>query len=160
MDALRTNRFSVELTFHGDLRCFLPPKLRHTNPVVRTLTEKASIKDVIEACGVPHTEIDLIVVYAPDFSKPFTVNFGWCINQSVALQIHPAPADPLLHPAPPRLQTSQCRSFVVDGHLGKLARNLRLLGIDTSYSPQANDRQLLQTMLGDGRALLTRDRRC
>jgi uncharacterized protein with PIN domain len=47
----------------------------------------------------------------------------------------------------------------VDGHLGKLARDLRLLGFDVAYDPQAEDRQLLRVMEHENRALLTRDRR-
>ena len=52
------------------------------------------------------------------------------------------------------------RRFVADGHLGKLVRNLRLLGIDVRYNKNANDTQLLSTATTEDRALLTRDRRC
>ena len=49
--------------------------------------------------------------------------------------------------------------FVVDGNLGKLARDLRLFGFDVAYDAQAEDRQLLDIMERENRALLTRDRR-
>ena len=49
--------------------------------------------------------------------------------------------------------------FVADGHLGKLVRDLRLLGIDVAYDPAAEDRQLVETAGTENRALLTRDRR-
>jgi uncharacterized protein len=58
-----------------------------------------------------------------------------------------------------RLQISTDRAFVADGHLGRLTRNLRLLGFDVAYDPQAEDRQLLLVMERENRALLTRDRR-
>ena len=58
-----------------------------------------------------------------------------------------------------RLQTICVKRFIADGHLGKLARDLRLLGFDVAYNPHAQDRQLLQTMKTENRALLTRDRR-
>jgi uncharacterized protein with PIN domain len=49
-------------------------------------------------------------------------------------------------------------TFVADGHLGKLVRGLRLLGIDVSYCHDATDKQLLETAIRENRALLTRDR--
>src|SRR2546425_1016471 len=49
----------IRLTFHGDLPFFLASK---ASTVERQLSEKTSVKDVIEACGVPHTEVDLIIV--------------------------------------------------------------------------------------------------
>jgi uncharacterized protein len=57
-----------------------------------------------------------------------------------------------------RLQARDVRAFVADGHLGKLTRDLRLLGIDVSYSRDANDGELLATMIHENRGLLTRDR--
>ena len=55
-----------------------------------------------------------------------------------------------------RLQVATITTFVADGHLGRLARNLRLLGFDVAYDPQADDRQLLRVMERENRALLTR----
>ena len=47
---------------------------------------------------------------------------------------------------------------MADGHLGKLVRDLRLLGVDVSYRPETHDRELLATAVRENRALLTRDR--
>ena len=58
-----------------------------------------------------------------------------------------------------RLQHSGIIRFVADGHLGRLTRNLRLLGFDVAYPKNADDRQLLEIMARENRALLTRDRR-
>ena len=57
------------------------------------------------------------------------------------------------------LQETQTLAFVTDGHLGTLARNLRLIGFDVAYDHKANDRQLLVLMAHQNRALLTRYRR-
>ncbi len=51
------------------------------------------------------------------------------------------------------------RKFVADGHLGKLVRDLRLLGIDVTYDRDANDPRLVEISSLEDRALLTRDRR-
>src|SRR6202030_4852483 len=58
-----------------------------------------------------------------------------------------------------RLQVREIEKFVADGHLGKLVRDLRLLGIDVTYDRAAEDRQLVRTASDEDRALLTRDRR-
>ncbi len=58
-----------------------------------------------------------------------------------------------------RLQAVAISRFVSDGHLGHLTRNLRLLGFDVAYRQNADDRQLLEVMVRENRALLTRDRR-
>jgi uncharacterized protein with PIN domain len=63
------------------------------------------------------------------------------------------------HQTEKRLQTICIPRFVSDGHLGGLTRNLRLLGFDVAYPKNADDRQLLEIMTRENRALLTRDRR-
>ena len=150
--------FMVELTFRGDLTGFLPRELRKAASVRRELSERTAAKDVIEACGVPHSEVDLIVVRTPD-SDPRAVDFSWVVQAPVCLEVHPVPAPADVLPAAPRLQLHAWDRFVADGHLGKLARNLRLLGLDTAYERDADDRRLLEIMTAENRALLTRDRR-
>ena len=48
--------------------------------------------------------------------------------------------------------------FVLDGHLGRLAAYLRMLGFDTLYTPDAEDEHLAQLTSDEKRILLTRDR--
>jgi uncharacterized protein len=141
-------RFSVDVSFYGDLAFFVKSKDR-LQPVQRVLTHKTSVKDVIESFGVPHPEVDLIV-----FSGQ-PVDFAFHLEADAALDVYPISAN--LFPTF-RLQARDVRAFVADGHLGKLTRDLRLLGIDVSYNRDANDRELLATMAGENRALLTRDR--
>jgi hypothetical protein len=56
-----------------------------------------------------------------------------------------------MDPAEPR--------FAADAMLGGLARWLRVLGIDTAYDPSLDDAGLVDLAVGEGRTLLTRDRR-
>jgi uncharacterized protein with PIN domain len=142
--------FTIRLTFHGDLSFFLKPK---ASRIERQLSERTSIKDVIEACGVPHTEIDRILVN----SEP--VDFAAILTQDVAIDVHPP--NKTRSPVFPedRLQVRNMEKFIADGHLGKLVRDLRLLGIDVTCDPAAEDRQLVRTASDEDRALLTRDRR-
>lgn len=143
--------FTVTLTFHADLPLFLKREERNCL-VRRVLSHKASVKDVIESCGVPHPEVDLIVINGTP------VDFSFQLNTDAALEIYPVPAPSRLFPND-RLQARSVPAFVADGHLGKLTRNLRLLGIDVSYRSDARDSELLVTMVRELRALLTRDRR-
>lgn len=145
--------FEVVLTFHGGLSYFLRRGDRVGACVRRTLGEKTAVKDVVESCGVPHPEVDLIVADGVG-----AVDFSWQVSATATLAVHAAPAPPVVLPGSPRLQDPAPARFVADGHLGKLARNLRLLGYDTVYERDADDPRLLQIMAADERTLLTRDR--
>jgi uncharacterized protein with PIN domain len=141
--------FTVRFRFYGDLAFFLGKK-NSTEPIAKILCEKTSVKDALESCGVPHPEVDLIR----------------CDGVSVPFE-HQLTADTIVDvygvidsPAAPgeALQQRRVAKFVADGHLGKLARDLRLLGFDVAYAPHASDSILAASCSAD-RALLTRDRR-
>ena len=142
--------FNVRLTFHGDLPFFLRSK---SAPLERRLTERTSIKDVIEACGVPHTEVDLILINGAP------ADFGRVIGSESDIDVYPIESKAVTTFAENRLQVHGICKFVADGHLGKLVRDLRLLGIDVSYDRDADDRSLVKASAEEGQALLTRDRR-
>jgi uncharacterized protein with PIN domain len=142
--------FAVRLNFHGDLPFFLRSK---RSTIERRLSERTSVKDVVEACGVPHTEVDLILVDG----RP--VDFAQVIGSETKIDICPVELERITSFPENRLQVLGIRKFVADGHLGKLVRDLRLLGIDVAYDRAAEDRQLIATATAENRALLTRDRR-
>jgi uncharacterized protein len=145
------NPFTVRLNFRGDLNFFLGPKLQNET-VERTLSERTSIKDVIESCGVPHPEVDAILVNGQ------WVGFVHTLVSDAEVEVFPV-VDQETLVTEKHLQSTEIVRFVADGHLGKLTRNLRLLGFDVAYGAQANDRELLDSMARENRALLTRDRR-
>jgi uncharacterized protein with PIN domain len=143
--------FTVRLNFQGDLDFFLGSKAAG-GIVERRLIEKTSIKDIIESCGVPHPEVDIIR------TDGRIVGFDHTLSQDADVEVFPVGNGGTIS-TEKHLQASQIIVFVVDGHLGKLARNLRLLGFDVAYEQNASDRQLLDLMIRETRALLTRDRR-
>jgi uncharacterized protein with PIN domain len=143
--------FKVRLCFHGDLNVFLGSKAGDA-VIERRLAEKTSIKDIIESCGVPHPEVDLILV------DEQTVGFDHTLANDAKVEVFPVQNRGTVH-TDKRLQTIGISRFVADGHLGGLTRNLRLLGFDVAYRQNADDRQLLEVMARENRALLTRDRR-
>ena len=143
--------FKVRLRFHGDLNVFLGSKSGDA-VIERLLAEKTSIKDIIESCGVPHPEVDLIWV------DEQTVGFDYTLANDAKVEVLPVENRDTIH-TEKRLQAVGLSRFVADGHLGALTRNLRLFGFDVTYRQNADDRQLLEVMARENRALLTRDRR-
>jgi len=144
-------RFTVRLNFHGDLDFFLGSR-GGTGAIQRSLAEKTSVKDVVESCGVPHPEVDLILMN----QQP--IGFSQTLTGDAEIEVYPVGTAPTQW-TDKRLQPSSAKSFVADGHLGTLTRNLRLLGFDVAYDRDADDRRLLNVMERESRALLTRDRR-
>jgi uncharacterized protein with PIN domain len=138
--------------FYAELNDFLPAA-RRRKAFVHTFQGQASIKDRIEALGIPHTEVDLILINgrSVDFRQP--VRDGDVISVYPvfeSLDIHPLlrlPPEPLRRPA-----------FILDGHLGRLAAYLRLLGFDSLYRNDFGDEELAALSAAEKRILLTRDR--
>jgi len=145
------NFFELRFHFHGDLPFFVR-RNRGPETVVRILREKTSIKDAIEACGVPHPEVDLILVE----NEP--VDFTYQLEATTTIDAYPVGALTGLFPDS-RLQRRGRSRFLADGHLGKLTRDLRLLGGDVAYSSSATDSELVAIASAEKRVLLTRDRR-
>ncbi len=112
-----------------------------------------SIKDTIEAIGVPHTEIDLILVNGE------SVAFDYRLHGGERVSVYPVfeslDIAPLVHLRAKPLRDTK---FVVDVHLGKLAKKLRRLGFDTSFSKDYSDSEIVERSLRENRIILTRDR--
>jgi uncharacterized protein len=141
------------IRFYEELNDFLPPPKRKV-PFTVVFNDNPAIKQILESEGVPHTEVDLILVNG----NP--VNFGEKINDGDHVSVYPvfesvdiSPLS-LLHPKPLR---EPC--FVLDVHLGKLARYLRMMGFDCLYSNHYTDDELVIISLHEKRAILTRDKR-
>ena len=138
--------------FYEELNDFLPPERRKTEFDYQ-FERRASIKDVIEALGVPHTEVELILVNRE------SVDFGYILHDGDRVSVYPVfeslDVTPLLRLRARPLRTPR---FVLDTHLGTLARYLRLLGFDTLYRNDYRDATLARISANEGRTLLTRDR--
>jgi len=138
--------------FYAELNDFLPPGDRQRE-VVRSFPDTPTVKDQVEACGIPHTEVDLILV------NGVSVGFDHHLADGDRVSVYPVfealDVTPLVH-----LRARPLREvrFVLDVHLGKLARRLRLLGFDAAWSRDAGDEELVALSLSEKRILLTRDR--
>jgi hypothetical protein len=138
--------------FYGSLKDFLSPDRRQTT-IIHSFKEVGSIKDAIEALGVPHPEVDLILVNGE------SVDFSYQVQANDRISVYPA-FTTLDISGLTRVRPTFPRHFrfVADVHLGKLATSLRLLGFDTWYHNQADDQQLAEISSRDDRVLLTQDR--
>lgn len=120
--------------------------------VVRSFDVPGSVKDMIEACGIPHTEVDLIV------ASGRSVDFSYLVSHGDRVSVFPVfrsiDITPIVKVRPEPLRTMQ---FVADVHLGRLARYLRLLGFDTLYERDWDDHELVRISTTEQRVALTRD---
>ena len=138
--------------FYAELNDFLPPGHRQQD-VVRSFLDTPTVKDQIEACGVPHTEVEVILV------NGVSVGFDRRLEDGDRVAVYPVfealDVTPLVRLRPRPLREPR---FVLDVHLGKLARRLRLLGFDALWDREADDERLVAISLSERRTLLTRDR--
>ena len=137
--------------FYANLNDFLPAARKQVE-FEHPFNGRVSIKDMIEVLGVPHTEIDLILVNGE--SVDFRYRAGWRPDRRLPgvrvvrrYAAGPAAPQPLRDPR-----------FVLDMHLGKLAAYLRMVGFDTLYRNDYDDGDLARISHDERRILLTRDR--
>lgn len=142
----------LHLTFHGDTRELL--RLPETNgTVVYALNRRASIKDIIEAIGVPHTEVGRIVAGENE------LGFDYIVQEGERFDIFPQTGDiPVTEPTVLRPEPLPEPKFMVDVNVLKLARNLRLLGLDTTTVTGGTLVETARAAEKARRILLTRNR--
>ena len=140
--------------FYANLNDFLPRERRQTS-FAYTFNSDQSVKHLIESAGIPHTEVTLILVNGEPVGFSYLVQAGDRVSVYPHMTRLTVPENGRLCPPPP----TPAR-FILDIHLGQLARYLRLLGFDTIYPDAShNDADLAQIAHDDKRILLTRDRR-
>ena len=138
--------------FYAELNDHLAPERRYRT-VEREFYVPASVKDMIESSGVPHTEVDLVLVNGE------SADFSRLVHDGDRVAVYPVLESmdiaPVLRLRPQQLRETK---FVLDVHMGRLAGYLRMLGFDTRYTNDADDHELVRISRDDRRILLTRDR--
>ena len=137
--------------FYEELNEFLPPeKRKKLSPY--SFTGSPSIKDAIEAQGIPHVEVDMILV------NTISVDFSYKLKDQDSVSVYPLfesfDISPVTHLREKPLRTIK---FVLDVHLGKLAKYLRLTGFDTLYNIVYNDQDIISRSHAEKRIILTHD---
>jgi uncharacterized protein with PIN domain len=142
----------VELRFYAELNDFLRDAWKKKRFRLE-LNRRTSVKDLIESLGVPHTEVEVIL------ANGTSVDFSYIVRDRDDLSIYPmfesVDVSPILKLRDEPLRETK---FVLDCHLGRLARYLRQFGFDTLYRNDYNDDDLAEISSTQHRILLTRDR--
>src|SRR5258705_3509618 len=142
----------VNVRAYAELNDFVGSESRGVT-VRRPFRPHQTVKDVLEAMGIPHTEVDLILVNGNAEDSAHRPTAGDSIAVSPVFEALDIGSTARLRPMPLRDPR-----FVIDVNLGRLARMLRLLGSDVWWSSDADDQTLADVSLGQQRILLTRDR--
>jgi uncharacterized protein with PIN domain len=139
--------------FYAELNDFLPLERRQQTLCYR-FNGHPGIKDPIEAFGVPHTEVALIVVNG----QP--VGFGYQLQANDRVSVYPFFTSLDITTLPPlRAPIPSEPRFILDVNLGKLAKFMRLLGFDSLYCNHYHDPDIVKIAVNEQRIVLTRDRR-
>lgn len=138
--------------FYQELNDFLPRGQRYRD-IVCQCARAATTKHMIEALGVPHTEVELILVNGE------SVGFDRMLEDGDRVAVYPTfealDVTPLVRLREAPLRQSR---FIADAHLGGLARFLRLAGFDTLYDNNFHDAEIEAIAAREHRIVLTRDR--
>jgi uncharacterized protein with PIN domain len=145
-------RASAEFRFYEELNDFLPEEWRKRAFPVE-IDRARSVKDAIESVGVPHPEVDLVIV------DGVSVDFAHVLRGGERVAVYPMferiDITPVLRLRPRALRDPR---FVADGHLGKLARHLRMAGFDTLWTNHWDDDEIIRIAAMQKRTILTRDK--
>ena len=142
----------LTIRFYGGLNYFLPPQ-RKQIPFCQPFIGQPTVKELVESIGVPHTEVDLILIDGVSAGFDQQLRGGERISVYPAFRSIDVSAVTRVRPDPlPEIR------FVLDVHLGKLASYLRMAGFDTRYSSSAQDSALAECSASERRVLLTFDR--
>ncbi|MFN2127379.1 MAG: Mut7-C RNAse domain-containing protein [Anaerolineales bacterium] len=141
----------VYIRFKEELNDFLPPHRKNIMFSFR-FRGQPSVKHLIEAIGIPHTEVGEILVNSNHVELTYKASDmdEIIVKPKVYSQIVKDPANSFESNDPPK--------FVLDSHLGKLAVYLRMFGLDTLYQNDYDDDLLAEISFIENRVLLTRDR--
>jgi len=142
----------AEFRFYEELNDFLAAELRKRAFQMR-IDRARSVKDAIESVGVPHTEVDLVLVDGA------SVAFEHVLRGGERVAVYPVferlDIAPVVHLRPSPLRETR---FVLDAHLGKLARHLRLAGFDSLWENDYGDEEIVALSVAQKRVILTRDK--
>ncbi|MGQ9843184.1 MAG: Mut7-C RNAse domain-containing protein [Spirochaetota bacterium] len=148
----QVKEYTVTIRFYEELNDFLPNEKRKVAFAI-TWKGKRSVKDLIESLGVPHVEVDLIVV------NGVSVGFDYIVHNDDYISVYPVferfNIQNISHLRPKVLRNP---AFVCDVHLRKLVKYLRLFGFDVLYDTTWDDKDLAYIAAHQKRILLTRDR--
>ncbi len=142
----------ADFRFYEELNDFLPAGGRKRT-FSYAFTGTPTVKDAIEAMGVPHTEVDLVLVDGE--SADFDARLSGGERVAVYPRFERLDVGSLNRLRPRPLRVTR---FIVDANVGKLARYLRMIGFDAAYGSDWDDETIIRRARREERIILTRDR--
>jgi uncharacterized protein len=133
---------AVDVVVPAPLRFLLPGRDRHRGVRRMRFDPDATVGHVVQAAGVPLTEVGRVRVDGGPVPLPARTRPGAVLEVDPVARPQPVPAG----------------GFLLDVGLGTLARRLRLLGLDAAWSNDAEDADLVTRAVAEERVLLTQDR--
>lgn len=142
---------TITIRFYEELNDFLP-KYRKKQAFEHNFSGNMTIKDIVESLGVPHTEIDMIL------ANGNSVDFNYKPSRNDFISVYPV-FESFNIKEVTRLRPEPLRKirFILDVHLGKLVRDLRMLGFDSLYRNDYDDQEIIDIARDEKRIILTRD---
>jgi uncharacterized protein with PIN domain len=137
--------------FHQELNDFLP-RDRRERSFAAECARQATTRHMIEALGVPHTEVAAVLVNGELSGFDRILAEGDHVVAYARFAQAGQTGDAL------RARPRERMCFVADSHLGGLARLLRMAGYDTLYDNHYHDDEVEALATDDDRIVLTRDR--
>jgi uncharacterized protein len=140
------------IRFYEELNYFIDKK-QYKKEIEFEYRKNRTVKNIIEAFGVPHTEVDLVLVNSK------SVSFDYVVKDRERISVYPVYESfnikevSKVRPFPLRKL-----KFILDVHLGRLAKFLRLCGFDTLYRNDFSDDEIACISVNEKRIILTRDR--
>ncbi|MGZ2369628.1 Mut7-C RNAse domain-containing protein [Ancylomarina sp. YFZ004] len=147
-----SNKKEMTFRFYAELNDFLPPR-RKQIVFVQAFKTPVTVRECIESIGIPLSEVDMILVNGT------SVDLEYKLSEYDYISVYPV-FETLDVSTITKVRKTALRTtlFVVDAHLGKLAKYLRMLGFDTYYRSDIGDDEIISIAAKENRIILTRDK--
>ena len=143
---------SFTFRFYAELNDFLPDNRKQVS-FIQSFKTPITVFDTLISLKIPVSEVDMVLVNGE------SVKLSHSLNENDYILVYPVfesldiSSNSVIREKPIRIS-----KFILDCHLGKLARYLRMLGFDTCYENYLEDKKIINIAKEEGRIILTRDK--
>lgn len=139
--------------FYEELNNFLP-KYKRKKDFEAEFEGKASIGDMMEGLGVPHAQIDLILINGK------SVDLGYTLQDGDRVSVYPV-FESFNIRSLTRIRDIPLRKtrFIADVDLDDLAKRMKELGFDVYHDPSLSDGEIMDISKCERRIILTQRRK-
>ncbi|MGE5861991.1 MAG: Mut7-C RNAse domain-containing protein [Ignavibacteria bacterium] len=138
--------------FYEELNDFLPEE-KKKKQFEHNFRGRDSIKDMVESLGVPHIEVDMILV------NGYSVDFNYIVQDKDEISVYPEfESFDISNAQHLRGKPLRNPKFIVDVQLGTLVKYMRMLGLDTFYRNSYKKNEIIEISLKERRVILTKDK--